>query len=61
MGQIFPDYEEKFPNIANILKELPNLKDEISPHATAHRTTTFELFNNLTYNEYHCLFTKLMK
>jgi hypothetical protein len=49
-GKIVPDYEERFPIIANVFKELPNLnlKDETSPDVTAHFATTFELFNDTT-------------
>lgn len=59
-GKIVPNYEERYPNIANIFKELPNLKDETSPNMTAHGATTFELFNNTTWKEYHPLFMALM-
>ena len=59
-GIIVPGYEERFPNIANVFKELPNLKDETSPDMTAHSATTFELFNEMTWKEYHPLFVVLM-
>jgi hypothetical protein len=48
-GKIFSDYEERFPNIASVIRELPGLKDE-----------TFELFNDTTWKEYHHLFIALM-
>jgi len=59
-GKIVPHYETRFPSIANVLKELPNSKDETSPDAIAHSATTFELFNETTCNGYHLLFTHLM-
>jgi hypothetical protein len=59
-GKIVPDYEVQFPNIANVLKELPNPKGKTSPDVIAHSTTTFELFNATTCKEYHHLFTNLM-
>ena len=51
MGKIVPCYETRFPSIANVLKELPNLKDETSPNAIAHSAATFEFFNEMTCNE----------
>jgi hypothetical protein len=63
-GKIAPNYEEQFPNIANVVKELPNMTDETSPRAKVtapgHCTTTFELFNDTTWKEYHRLFMALM-
>ena len=46
------DYAEKFPSIAKIVEELPNLERS---------GTTFDLFNSETCNEYHDLFIALVK
>src|SRR6202044_859031 len=64
-GRVVSDYEERFPKIANIFKEPPNLKDKTSPDETSPGETsrvetspddTFELFNSTTGKEYHSLF-----
>jgi hypothetical protein len=62
-GDIVPGYEKRFPNIAHMIKELPNFMfDKTPPDATAHSTTwaAFELFNDTTCKEYHDLFLDLM-
>ena len=46
------DYAEKFPNIAKIVKELPDLERS---------GTSFEIFNDTTCEEYHFLFIDLVK
>jgi hypothetical protein len=61
-GKIVSNYEVKYPNIANVLKELLNLKDSdgTSPDKKGFCATTFELFNDKTWKEYHFLFMALM-
>jgi hypothetical protein len=55
-GDIVPRYQEQFPAIAQVFKELTSSNTTDSSYSI----NTFELFTGTTYREYHSLFNTLL-